>query len=389
MTEVSQGMDSYPEEDMDVCKCILPSQQWSYSWWQGMRGDYEGSAVEITYRPNALIAHVENVFSAEFRLISKYNNNLREELIHQPETDKKLDSFFKALIGGKDIRHRDEVNCHRLSNSSAFDAIYCCCNYNTLEELETEATISSVNRSQICPTDIIQSPSLSTCVAFDNFDGYFYTLSGKDTLHDTIGLIYQNVSDDYDIELNSSSISGNLDIPLPPTKRRRTFNEEIPELPSFNHRLQMLENLTPVKNQPSLPSNLPLIYIYIETIDLLYLLSHFLRRPNTPMWTGFNSKIIEDTSPKQKVSYLTPINVSLTNVAVVKHTMEQAQVVGNECNQTYVQVTYGMALAKTAYKIQSLSLSQRQSYNSIIFSHPSWFIPFNDVFLQIHMNFYK
>ncbi|GFX60604.1 hypothetical protein TNCV_3061771 [Trichonephila clavipes] len=110
----------------------------------------------------------------------------------------KLDRIFKALIGGKDIRHRDGVNCHRLSNSLASDAIYCvsndtvkpskhitlgmtvksltssrkmihilnrlghCFNYNTLEELEIEATISSVNRSQICPPDIIQSPSLST-----------------------------------------------------------------------------------------------------------------------------------------------------------------------------------------------------------------------------------
>ncbi|GFU36811.1 hypothetical protein TNCV_985561 [Trichonephila clavipes] len=137
----------------------------------------------------------------------------------------KLDRFFKALIGGKDIRHRDGVDCNRLSNSLASDAIYCvsngtvkpsnhitlgmtgksltssrkminisnqlghCCNYNTLEELETGATISSVNRFQICPPDIIQSPSLSTGVAFDIFDRYVDTLTGKDTLHDTVGII--------------------------------------------------------------------------------------------------------------------------------------------------------------------------------------------------------
>ncbi|GFT80400.1 hypothetical protein TNCV_2184561 [Trichonephila clavipes] len=35
----------------------------------------------------------------------------------------KLDRFFKALIGGKDIRRRGGVNCHRLSNSLASDAI--------------------------------------------------------------------------------------------------------------------------------------------------------------------------------------------------------------------------------------------------------------------------
>ncbi|GFT55474.1 uncharacterized protein TNCV_4957611 [Trichonephila clavipes] len=116
----------------------------------------------------------------------------------------------------------------------------------------------------------------------------------------------------------------------------------------------MLENLTPVENEPTLPANLPLI----ETIDLLYLLSHFLHVPNTPMGTGFNSKIIKDTSPKQKVSYLTPINFSPTNVAVVTQTMEQAQVVGKECNQTYVQVTYDLVIAKIAYKIQSTSKPQ-------------------------------
>ncbi|GFX41606.1 hypothetical protein TNCV_3110021 [Trichonephila clavipes] len=178
-----------------------------------------------------------------------------EDLINGEYTiPEKLDRFFKALIGGKDIHRRDGVNCHRLSNSLASDAIYCvsngtvkpskhitlgmtvkrltssrkminilnrlghCCNYNTQEELETEATISSVNHSQICPSDIIQSPSLSTGVAFDNCDRYVDTLTGKDTLHDTVGIIYQNVSHDYDIELNSSSISGNIDIPLPPTK---------------------------------------------------------------------------------------------------------------------------------------------------------------------------
>ncbi|GFS75832.1 hypothetical protein TNCV_4665081 [Trichonephila clavipes] len=158
-----------------------------------------------------------------------------EDLINGEYTiPEKLDRFFKALIGGKNIRRRDGVNCHSHQSTSLgmtvksltssrkkiniLNRLGHCCNYNTLEELETEATISSVNRSQICPPDIIQSPSLSTGVAFDNFDRYVDTLTGKDTLHDTVGIIYQNVSHDYDIQLNSSSINGNIDIPLPPTK---------------------------------------------------------------------------------------------------------------------------------------------------------------------------
>lgn len=110
------------------------------------------------------------------------------------------------MIGGKDIRRRNGVNCDRLSNSIASDTIFCvtngtikpskqitlgmtvksltssrriinilnrfghCCNYTTLEELETEATYSSVHRSEISPADIIRKSSLCTGVAFDNFD---------------------------------------------------------------------------------------------------------------------------------------------------------------------------------------------------------------------------
>ncbi|GFU66538.1 hypothetical protein TNCV_4356941 [Trichonephila clavipes] len=41
-----------------------------------------------------------------------------EDLINGEYTiPEKLDRFFKALVGGKDIRRRDGVNCHRLSNS--------------------------------------------------------------------------------------------------------------------------------------------------------------------------------------------------------------------------------------------------------------------------------
>lgn len=72
------------------------------------------------------------------------------------------------------------------------------------------------------------------------------------------------------------------------------------------------------------------------------------------MWTGFNCRLLEDNSLKQKVSYLTPINSSPTNIAVVVNTMEQAQTIGKECNQSYVQVTYDLAITKIALKIQAV-----------------------------------
>ncbi|CAD6235328.1 GSCOCG00012410001-RA-CDS, partial [Cotesia congregata] len=124
-----------------------------------------------------------------------------------------------------------------------------------------------------------------------------------------------------------------------------------PDIIPYSKRLKMLGRLTSV--QIDQPSPLPENFSSIQTIDLLHLLSYVFHVPNTPSWTGFNSRIIEDNSPTQKVSYLTPINLSPTNVSVVAYTMEQAQNVGKECGQTYVQVTYDLAIAKIAYKIQA------------------------------------
>ncbi|KAK0176842.1 hypothetical protein PV328_000944 [Microctonus aethiopoides] len=177
----------------------------------------------------------------------------------------KLDRFFKIFIGGKDIRRRDGINCNRLSSSMAADAIFCvsngtvkpskhitlgmtiksltsskkiinilnrlghCCNYTTLEELETEATISSVQRSQVCPPDIIRNPSLCTGVAFDNFDRYIDTLDGKETLHDTVGIIYQNIDNNSHRELNENddnADSENVSPTRPPLKRKRSLKIE-------------------------------------------------------------------------------------------------------------------------------------------------------------------
>ena len=71
------------------------------------------------------------------------------------------------------------------------------------------------------------------------------------------------------------------------------------------------------------------------------------------MWVGFNSKVVVDSSPQQKVLYLASIDISPTNTAVVYETMRQCQQIARECQQSYMQVTYDLAIAKVAYQIQS------------------------------------
>ena len=42
------------------------------------------------------------------------------------------------------------------------------------------------------PDMLVQESGLCTGTAFDNYDELTETLSGKDTLHDTVGICYQN-----------------------------------------------------------------------------------------------------------------------------------------------------------------------------------------------------
>lgn len=62
--------------------------------------------------------------------------------------------------------------------------------YTAAEELETEMTFAEYQSSAMIPTGISNTPGLSTHVAYDNFDRFVDTASGKDTLHDSVGIIY-------------------------------------------------------------------------------------------------------------------------------------------------------------------------------------------------------
>ncbi|KMQ82013.1 hypothetical protein RF55_24485 [Lasius niger] len=113
----------------------------------------------------------------------------------------------------------------------------------------------------------------------------------------------------------------------------------------------MIETLIAVDDprRKSVPENLD----RLKNIDLIWMLVHALKVPEAPMWVGYNSLIIRDNCPKQQIAYLTPINVSPTATNVVLETMKQSQKIAEECNATYMPVTYDLAIAKVAMQLQS------------------------------------
>ena len=76
------------------------------------------------------------------------------------------------------------------------------------------------------------------------------------------------------------------------------------------------------------------------------------------MWTGWNTRKHTKTSPQQLFSYMKYIQLPPTRVNVVKETLKHSRIVAKECGQKYALVTYDLAIAKIAKKIQCEEIPQ-------------------------------
>ena len=65
--------------------------------------------------------------------------------------------------------------------------------YHIAEALETELATAVYEKNQATPNGLLKSPGLATGLAWDNYDENCETLSGSGTLHDTVGICYQNI----------------------------------------------------------------------------------------------------------------------------------------------------------------------------------------------------
>ena len=66
-----------------------------------------------------------------------------------------------------------------------------CVSYSTVKELETELTFKANKNSKETPFGMKTTSEFNTGIAWGNFACFVETKSGKDTLHDTVGIAYQ------------------------------------------------------------------------------------------------------------------------------------------------------------------------------------------------------
>ena len=224
-----------------------------------------------------------------------------------------------------------------------------CVSYNIAEELETELAMTVKDKGCVTPEGIMQMPGLSTAVAWDNFDENTETLSGSGTLHDTVGICYQNVVEQTSTEdeaSNTTEQDGTTAMIARRTRKRRSFeadDDQIepyrkkPRIKTFDYRIR--SSVVPISFQTA-------------QRDKTWIISHYLF-DNIPMWGGWNSQITEDSLPQQRIGYMENLSLPPTRLDVVAKTLALSQEVAKECNETHAVVHYDLAIAKPAMQIQA------------------------------------
>lgn len=232
-----------------------------------------------------------------------------------------------------------------------------CVNYSCLEELETATAEALKGREKACPEDTI--PGLPMGLAFDNFDELTQTLSGSDTLHDTMGILYQNIPVENLVSSgpNQSIVAarddgiGKSPAGVKKTKKKRSLTVSdgsiepyfgVPKMTRFHYANSDVFAFPEDKSTRR-----------AKDLDYVWMMSHALDADAVPMWVGFNSLFYKDKLPKQEVRYMPNLKEPITSLSVVRHTLVTTQKCAEECHQDYGVVTYDLNAAKPAMQIQA------------------------------------
>ena len=186
-----------------------------------------------------------------------------------------------------------------------------------------------------------------TALAWDNYDEQNETTSGFGTLHDTVGICYQNIPNKDNDETNPPGgvTTGEETRKKRPGKRSLTVEEK--ELEPYRKKPKIAEFHYEVQSQIEPPHTQ-----LVKERDIFWTLNLALLK-DIPMWYGWNSSLTDDPLPKQRIGYMENISLPSTRLDVVVETLKQSQRVKNECREQFIIVHYDLSVAKPAMQIQA------------------------------------
>jgi len=218
--------------------------------------------------------------------------------------------------------------------------------YDEVKALETEFAYTAEANERSVPDGVNLTPDQGTGLAWDNYDVNMETIDGKDTLHATVGICYQNVQ----VEDTTTACPP---ISAPPTRsgrNRRQFQGMQQQVDPYYKQLKkaQFDFLKPTEAGEVSEK------IKLHILDFYWLLLQSEVEKPIPLFPGFYSQYIDDRRPQQRIWYMDPIAASPTRNDVVRETMNRSMSVAIETKQEYAVVTYDLAVALKAYSIQAL-----------------------------------
>ena len=220
-------------------------------------------------------------------------------------------------------------------------------------------------------------PYLNTGLGFDNKDFKTETYDGKNTCHDTVGIVTQDVpSAEIRKAYSASKTNSNSTKPAAPArKRRRALEVEDFEMAPYHKTLRIVtQTLTDLDD--SIRAIVAPSYNNVHLFDFVWILSIFQGVENTPMWVGWNSKFIENRHPMQVVQYLPQLNASPTIDGVVLATMKMTLRIAAECGQKNTSISSDLAIVKKYLAIQAV---ESPKFNNIFVQLGIFFTYFNNL----------
>ena len=173
-----------------------------------------------------------------------------------------------------------------------------CISYNVAEALETDMATTVVRRQIVAPDGIVQEPGLSTGTAWDNYDENTETYQGKGLYMILLAFATKMFLKKTSSTSPARKDTTQADMPPKKLKRKRKFDSDMvhpipypkkPRILTFNYSVKEVNK----------PSHL----IQIRRRDIAWAMSCELF-VDTPMWSGWNSRITEDKLPFQIVRYM-------------------------------------------------------------------------------------
>ena len=179
------------------------------------------------------------------------------------------------------------------------------------------------------------------------------TLDGKNSLHVTVGIAYQNVRQQHLTATSGDDSHGAVREQLqagrsPSSRPRRTFVGTEKIIPPFYTNLK----LATFKFEEMEADETVDVSLVAKPIDFVWFVMSCHER--LPLFNGFYSQVINDPLPLTVIAYMDPISQPPTRNDVVLETMNRSLKVADETGMPYHTVTYDLAVATKAFSIQAL-----------------------------------